>query len=58
MLEEDFAQERRKDLGELSSVLGAGGAKVAPELKRTIDEARTCRNDGVTESGSPFRTPK
>ena len=58
MAEEVFAQERRKELAELKSVLNAGETKPPPELRRKIDEAMTRKNEWSHEIGTPFRPPR
>ena len=58
MLEEDFALERRKELGELQGLAELSGVKPSGQLKRQIDES-AMRPSGLSiPFGEPFRPPK
>jgi len=58
MLEDDFAKERRQELADLQGLLGIGGAKPSPEVKRKVDEAAMRPSGFSPQFGEPFRPPK
>jgi hypothetical protein len=57
-LEDDFARERMKEMGELNGLLQIGGEKPSPATKRKIEDAMRPAREFPSGFGEPMRPPR